>query len=306
MAAKRRVIFHIGLEKTGTDSFQRFCTEQRALLLRFSTLYPTEGLAFLERNHAPLVACYLPYEDFTVPLSGQRPEVLRSLKAEIERSNASAVLISAEHFSSRFRDAEIGQLATDFSEFDCRVAVVVRGHRARLYSAYDQSVRAGRSTTLSAYCDEVFHPDNWYMRYATTIGAWERAFGHDNISVFCHSPGHDIIPVLCRALISSEFSPPADKTYWDNLSIGPGGTERLRRVNNAIARVTGTFNPIVGPVLQAPRRGLAEVIRRLNKESRDWQLSERDLRRLDEIIETDQAWLEEHYGIRLGAGDQQA
>jgi hypothetical protein len=134
---KRRIIFHIGLEKTGTDSFQRFCTEQHNRLRQAGTLYPIDNLAFAKHNHEPLVACYLGYRDRSIRSSAQPREiVLRSVKADVDRNDCGNVLISAEHFSSRFRDAEIAQLAADFAEFDCRIAVVLRDHRARLYSAY--------------------------------------------------------------------------------------------------------------------------------------------------------------------------
>jgi hypothetical protein len=302
MATKTRVIFHIGLEKTGTDSFQRFCTEQRTLLRQHGVLYPTVSLAFGEYSHEPLVACYLNYRDPSIHSSGRdRPEVLRSLMTEIVDVGVEHVLISGEHFSSRFREPEIERLAADFSTFDCRIAVVVRQHRARLYSAYSQAVLAGRHMTLDAYCDEIFHPDNRYMRYAETIGAWERAFGRENLSVFCHARGEDVIPVLCGALFPAGLSLPQSKSYWDNLSIGPRATEWLRRVNHAVASIPGTANPAARSALYQPRRRLARVFARINpnRDPRLWELTECNRRRLSEVIEIDNAWLEKHHGIRL-------
>jgi hypothetical protein len=300
---RRRIIFHIGLEKTGTDSFQRFCTEQQALLRQHGVLYPTASLAFGEHNHEPLVACYLDYRDPSIRSSGQdRAEVLRSLAAEIADAGIEHVLISGEHFSSRFRDSEIERLGADFSAFDCHVAVVVREHRARLYSAYSQAVLAGRHMTLDAYCDEVFHPDNRYMRYAETIGAWERTFGAENLRVFYRAPGQDIIAVLCEVLFSGCLPMPRSKPYWDNASIGPGATEWLRRVNRAIAGIPGTANPKVRSALYQPRRHIARLFARLNANRGPhlWQLTERNDRRLSEIVEIDNAWLERHHNIRLG------
>jgi hypothetical protein len=306
MATKTRVTFHIGLEKTGTDSFQRFCTEQHGLLRQHGVLYPTASLVFGEYSHEPLVACYLDYRDPSIRSSGRdRTEVLRSLIAEIADSGSEHILISGEHFSSRFRESEIERLATDFSQFDCHIAVVVREHRARLYSAYSQAVLAGRDMTLDAYCDEVFHPDNRYMRYAETIGAWERAFGRENLSVFCHVRGQDIIPVLCGALFPADLPLPRSKSYRDNLSIGPGATEWLRRVNHAIASIPGTTNPTVRGALYQPRRRLARVFAKINpnREPRLWQLTEGNSRRLSEIVAIDNAWLEKHHGIRLSEAE---
>jgi hypothetical protein len=302
MATTTKVTFHIGLEKTGTDSFQRFCTEHRTLLRQHGVLYPTVSPAFGEYSHEPLVACYLDYRDPSIHSSGrERTEVLRSLMAEIADAGVEHVLISGEHFSSRFREPEIERLAADFSVFDCRIAVVVREHLDRLYSAYSQSVLAGRDMTLDAYCDEVFHPDNRYMRYAETIGAWESAFGQENLDVFCHARGQDIIPVLCGALFSTDLPLPRSKSYWDNPAIGPAATEWLRRVNHAIGRLPGAANPAVRGALYQPRRRLARVLARINsnRDPRLWRLTDRNARRLNEIIAIDNTWLEKHHGIRL-------
>jgi hypothetical protein len=305
---KRRLTFHIGLEKTGTDSFQRFCTEQHEVLRRGGTLYPTRSLAFAAYNHEPLVACYLDYPDFSIRSSGHaRAEVLCALMAEIETADVPAILISGEHFSSRFRQPEIRQLAVDFSGFDCRIAVVVREHRARLYSAYSQAVLSGRDMTLEAYCDEVFDPGNPYMRYAETIGAWEAMFGRDNVAVFRHSRGQDIVPVLCAALIAADMPLTPARRYWDNLSIGSRATEWLRRANRAVNRLPGTSHPTIRAAMRGPRRGLARLLAKLavRDDKSGWRLGECNERRLTEIAAADDAWLQRHYGIALG-GDAAA
>jgi hypothetical protein len=301
---QRRVTFHIGLEKTGTDSFQRFCTERRDWLRQAGTLYPVANLAFAQHSHEPLVACYLSYRDRSIRSSAQpREVVLRSLKADVERTDCGNVLISAEHFSSRFRDAEIAQLAADFAEFDCRIAVVLREHRARLCSAYSQAVLSGRAMTLDAYCDEVFHPDNPYMRCAETIGAWQRVFGGENIVVRRHQRGEDMIPVLCRALVADDFPTSSGRTYWDNPSLGPQATEWLRRINAWVG--SGSSSLFAWLVLRKVRRGIARMLALLEGTHgrHQWQLSARNQARLDDIVATDDRWLEQHYGIRLGSTD---
>jgi hypothetical protein len=302
---KRKLIFHIGLEKTGTDSFQRFCTEHHKLLREYSVLYPMKSCAFCQPNHVPLVASYLPYRDFSMRPSGQaRPIVVRSLTAEINQDDSSTVLISSEHFSSRFGDMEIRQLASDFADYDCRVAVVVRDHSSRLYSAYSQTVLTGRDITLDEFCDELFHPDNRYIRYAETILSWERVFGRQNISIFCHSPGKSIIPVLCKDLLSSTMTmPPSSiKSYWDNRSLGPRSVERLRRVNRAIAPVPMDSMSFAGWLLRRyARYGVARLLQKLEsyQDRGRWCVDARNLERLAEIAEADCVWLEAHYGVCL-------
>ncbi|HWB47913.1 MAG TPA: hypothetical protein VG651_02290 [Stellaceae bacterium] len=297
---KRKITFHIGFEKTGSYSFQRFCTEHAALLRRYSVVYPTRSLAFGDRNHAPLAASYLDYDDFSIRSSGRpRAEVLRALRAEIEQSEGGDILISAEHFSSRFREDEIRRLAADFADFDCRIAVVVREHRARLFSAYSQSVRSGRAMTLAAYCDEVLHPSNWYMRYATTIGAWEAVFGRQNVTVLCYVPGRDIVPVLCKALIASDPALLALDSRRENRSIGPSATEWLRRANSVFGRVMKSSLPAVQTALGVPRRGFVGLARKLDPGAKGWELSEQDQQRLSQLAAADNDWLQSHYGVRL-------
>ena len=297
---KRKITFHIGFEKTGCYSFQTFCTKHAALLRRCSVVYPTRSLAFGDRNHAPLAACYLDYDDFSIRSSGRpRAEVLRTLLAEIGETGDGDILISAEHCSSRFKEREIRQLATDFAEFDCRIAVVVREHRARLFSAYGQSVRSGRAMTLAAYCDEVLHPSNWYMHYATTIGAWEDVFGRQNMTVLCYLPDRDIVPVLCNALIAADPALLTLDSCRENRSIGPSATEWLRRANSLISRMPRSSLPAFQTALGAPRRGFVSLARKLDPDAQGWRLSEQNRQRLNEIAAADNDWLQSHYGVRL-------
>jgi Sulfotransferase domain len=300
---KRKIIFHIGLEKTGTDSFQRFCKNNSPLFRHSSVLYPTQSLAFSKYNHEPLVACYLPYTPFGISTSGQqRVSVLRSLMAEINHDSADTILISAEHFSSRFSEIEIRQLASDFADYDCRVAVVVRDHLSRMYSSYCQSVLSGSHMTVDEFCDVNFHPDCRYTRYKETILLWEHVFGKENISVFCYRSGRSIIPDLCKTLVSSSIPLGAVASYWDNKSIGLGPTETLRLVNKAMARLPGaSTNYATWLLLRHARRGIGKLLAVVAgyRPTAPRLMTRRNQCRLKEIAEVDCDWLEKHYGVRL-------
>ena len=132
---KQQVNFHIGLEKTGTTSFQWFCTQRQDVLLRHSLLYPTRNLAFDRYNHQYLVDSYLDERQLGHQPVRPRPHVLASLRAEMASARADRILIAGE-FSSLFDDGQIASLAADFADFDCRISVTVREHHARLVSAY--------------------------------------------------------------------------------------------------------------------------------------------------------------------------
>ncbi|MGH6841380.1 MAG: hypothetical protein ACREDV_04705, partial [Methylocella sp.] len=133
------MIFHIGLEKTGTTSFQKFCTRNARRLLQHNVLYPKRTSAFYALNHAPLTASYLPQEtpyDFYLRTTITNSEIVNSIKSEIEDSGVETVIISSEHLSSRFQLPQIEKLAEDFNEYECQIVIVLRDHLSRIFSAY--------------------------------------------------------------------------------------------------------------------------------------------------------------------------
>jgi hypothetical protein len=237
---RKTIIFHIGLEKTGTSSFQRFCHAHRRALLARGVLYPTGSFAYApqSRNHAALVAAYyhdVGWADFDLARSWKtRDAVVASLIAEIERSPAPSLLISAEHLSSRFYPFQIERLAEDFAAYECRVAIVLRGHEERVYSAYSSTIRAGRSLTLDAFVDELLVPENWYCRYAETIARWRCVFGAEKMSILAYSRSRDIIETLWRDLLGFDEAPPRMR-YFINQDQGASVLEAMRRVNEILS-----------------------------------------------------------------------
>jgi hypothetical protein len=247
----KTIIFHIGLEKTGTSALQRFCHAHRRAFAARGVLYPTRNLAFSRqsRNHAALVAGYYEdagWADFNLARTwkGRRP-VVDSLVAEIERHPAPTALISAEHLSSRLYPFQIERLAEDFSAFDCRIALVLRPHEERVYSAYSSTIRAGRSLTLDAFVDELLLPQNWYCRYAETISRWRDVFGAERLAIFPFRKSRDIVDLLWTDMLGLDGAPPR---RGDRVNADPGASalEAMRRVNE-----------IIGDREAFPRRGYA-------------------------------------------------
>lgn len=298
--SKQQVNFHIGLEKTGTTSFQWFCTEQREVLSRHSLLYPTENLGFDRFCHQHLVDCYLDERQLGHPPARRRPDVLASLRTEMMSSQAERVLIAGE-FSAMFNDGQIESLAADFASFDCRISVTVREHRSRLISAYCNAVVYGQWRTLDQYCDLLLRPDNRYLRYADTIAGWERVFGRENVRVFCLPSSADVVPILADALIAPGVAMPNTASRRRNVSAEHQATEYLRRINAKLVRVPGFARPAVRRSLIGPRRVAARILTRLGStdDSRRLILGEDNARRLREISAFDAAWLKERYGVDL-------
>jgi hypothetical protein len=248
----RRIIFHIGLERTGTTSLQNYCFKNRRKLAEYSVLYPTKNYGFQRNNHSGLVASYLPPEqsDYFVPATpSQRPQVLDSLLREIGASSARTVILSSEHFSSRFRQREICQLSSDFKGLDVKIVMFFRDHLSRFYSTYATHVAGGGHTTVEQYCDLLLQTSSMELRYADMVALWERAFGRQNLEVRRFKKGKNVLAEFFGAQgvapLNAEFLA-ATKTEWldplgsrTNRSLGPRRTEALRRANVAASRLLG-------------------------------------------------------------------
>ena len=301
------IIFHIGLEKTGTDSFQRFCKDNYRALLESGVLYPVYGLVFNERNHKPLVTCYLPYRDVGIGPSRASTDVLHSLRGEIKAAKPSTVLISAEHLSSRFRDAEIAQLARDFADYPCRVAVVVREHASRIHSAYAQTTLAGRTLSFEDYCNEILDPENRYVRYRDTIEPWDLTFGRENMRVFSLASGTNAVDMLCEGLIPQAAVPKTAMSYSDNKSLGASGTEALRQVSMALPSHEAHRIDLMGQLkwllLHTARHRMRTLIAAAagDRPQGRFGMSQHNRERLQEIADADRQWLMASYNIRLDA-----
>ncbi len=288
-----RLLFHIGLEKTGSTSFQKFCGDHRALLRRRGTLYPANSLCANAVNHAPFAASYFSAEDSrTLLIAGRRAdrrEAVAALKREIEDAAPQATLVSAEHFSSRFSPERIDALAADFADRPCEIAVVVRDHAARALSAYATTIASGRSLTLNDFVAELCQPGNLYLRYRDTLAPWENAFGR--VRVLAYRERQDIVAELAEALLPAGVK--GLSRYWLNASDSAAELERTRQRNAVGNRLAGLARRLALRLRGQFRHGPE------SPESRP-QLDENQRRRLEEIAAPDRAWLLDRYGVRLG------
>ncbi len=199
----RRLILHIGLEKTGSTAFQAYCTENRARLAASGVIYPGNPACFLKLNHAPLAASYFSAQEAeALVIAGRRADRAQAIAAlKAESAGAEMTLISAEHLSSRFDPARIRALAADLADYEVSVAVVVRDPVARALSAYATTVASGRALALAAFVEELLAPGNPYLSSRRTIEAWSQVFGRARMIVVGYREGEDIAPALSRRLM---------------------------------------------------------------------------------------------------------
>ncbi len=309
-----RVTFHIGAEKTGTTSFQRFCWENRAELLGQGLLYPTASFAFgkMSRNHAPLVASYLTgavTPDYSVAkIWRTREETLNSLFAEIDRTAAAhSVLLSAEHFSSRFGAHQIEQLAVDFARFRPKIVILFRSHLEWLYSLYSTSVRNGSCLRYDDLVQHLLPPRGLIVAYRLIVEQWAKAFGKENLTLLRLREGDDATQLLTEAGYVPVLRGRGARSYRDNAGRGPRIIELLRETNKIIeTRARRPASTYLEHRLAdwARKRILERLSAIVESDAADMPKSlmcaqpnlQRDLER---AVSEDEDWLRDNFGLDL-------
>lgn len=179
-----KLYLHIGTEKTGSTSIQRFLTKNASLLLsKHGILWPQDPKVFRNNGHFPIAGSFLdpkdcdflPQKAITTPL-----DAIAALKTECDNRDPRISIISAEHFSSRFNDSNISELARLLADFDVTVLVYVRRQDKMALSYFSTGVRYGRREWFSQ--TEV-NPSNSIYNIRALLDAWSRYFGKDKIEV---------------------------------------------------------------------------------------------------------------------------
>ena len=178
------IYLHIGLEKTGTTSIQRFLIDNRIKLYDLGIFYPLTGILRrqgLEGSVARYGHLNLKWELEKLgaydPHAGDWTELLR----EVDALKPEKIVISAETMSS-LNTEQISQLKNLLIKYDVKILFCVRKQEDFLKSYYSQSVKAGRMFKTITKC---LNEDTFYskLNYYEIIKPWALNFGSENIKV---------------------------------------------------------------------------------------------------------------------------
>ena len=297
---QRRIVFHVGLAKTGTTSFQHACRRHRRLLARHGVLYPRATLGSA-RNHSPLAASYLAHRprDPTIALKvATRASAVAALRAEIDTSPCPVALVSSEHFSIHFDTHEAYQLAEDFEAYDPQIVIALREPYGRFLSMWNTHVTAGGRLTLGEFGQAVLVPDNRFISLRETLLIWREAFGPKRVHIVDYDGAGDIAAAILDRCGARIPLPPGKRRRE---SLPPEAIEALRCVNATIAaRQTAPPDSLAAwaqlsffSVLSRWRlpRGRSGAVGPI--------VSPETMAALDAIFEGDRAWLSKTYGQAL-------
>ena len=180
----RQVILHIGGEKTGTTTLQRFLTRNASRLQRDGYCYPCEAndICFENFAHFPVAACLIHNgSDFVSEQSRRNlPFILEALERAVSATKQSVVL-SCEHFSSRLTD--VGQLKTLRDALPADLIKVIFYIREQCDLALSSWSTAIRSGSRNAFDVNDITPKTRYYNHLETIKLWGSVFWELNLVV---------------------------------------------------------------------------------------------------------------------------
>jgi hypothetical protein len=286
-----KLYLHIGTEKTGTTSVQKFFRVNRDLLAEHAVLYPiTPG----NQKHQRLAVAALQLSKlgemrkaFGVKTHDEarkfRDDLVNNLTAEFSRKPYESVVISSEHLSSRVLDDEEVQWLKDllspyFEEIT--IIVYIRRQDDFLLSTYSTSIKSGVTEMLAMPTEQLIEAR--YNHWAT-LSRWARVFGREHIVCrrFERSGmvGGDIVDdfLAIAGVDKAGYERPEDV----NESLDAESLEFLRLFNQHVPRFAqGDNNPtrdnIVpllskisrGPLLTLPAEDLAGFVARFQETNR--------------------------------------
>ncbi|SEO24302.1 hypothetical protein SAMN04488103_11633 [Gemmobacter aquatilis] len=240
-----KAVLHIGTEKTGTTTLQRFLDLNRKSLREAGILVP---FSLGQTNHR-LLAGIMNEDDHVDDLFRQmnlldfaaRKAAKRrwweAFVKEVRRADLPRTVISSEHLQSRLlKETEIRRLQDHLSELfdEIRICIYLRSPAATAISLYSTAVKHGSTT------GKLPPPNTPYFRsvidHAATLRRWMAVFGKDNITVrlfdrqdFVNGDLIDDFMAACDLPASATQRPARE-----NESLSALGIELLRRINRDI------------------------------------------------------------------------
>lgn len=180
---------HIGTEKTGSTSIQRFLAKNRARLREAGVLFPLAP--GLDNQKALTAIAEEKSEDSALQeifdirtksdLQQFRQDLRQKLRKELREGSCSHVVMSNEHCSSRLRDhSQVDFLRTFLGEFfdRIRILVYIRRQDDFLVSTYSTMVKTGRTNPIHVPSakGQLRRYDHWDL-----LSRWADVFGRENI-----------------------------------------------------------------------------------------------------------------------------
>jgi hypothetical protein len=240
----KRLIIHIGTEKTGTTSIQEyFSANADDLLKSHSVLYPKFGYSGLAQFE--LVAALHPMcnsgrlAEFAPKKEYNPDETWSEFCQLIKDSGEEMVLISSEHFSSRLNAEGVAfikkKLDKELPEYKVEIVIYLRNQVDMFQSSYSTYIKTGGTKSIFELFKEM-GGNGIYYNFYNLVRLWSDQFGKDAMVVrnFNALPKSDVVADLLSYLGINDFS--VDASADQNSTWNPVFLEFARNLNCGVLR----------------------------------------------------------------------
>ena len=191
----RRVILHIGRQKTGTTAIQKFLHANSTLLDSHDIYYPKYGIRGYGQHEIGGPISHIKLPKYRRKHSDTVEDIRRGLLDEIQDNN-SQIVISSESF----QNCDPRLVSQLFKGFQVEVVVYLREQVGFMASAYAQRVQA------SDYCGslEEFCLANMSSDYHRFVESWSREFsGRITVKIYNRNEllQGDIVVDFCESIL---------------------------------------------------------------------------------------------------------
>ncbi len=275
-----QIVLHIGRQKTGTTSIQRFFAANSEVLAEHGVLYPTTGRKRGSHSAHHELAVAL---NSTESTGDELLSLQQSFQRELEASQHDLIVFSSEAFQ-RLRSPE--RLQTFFGGARLQVVCYLRECLAAKQSSWAQAVHAtGQSARFLDYALRA------RMQYRPFVTQWKRWSSELDLALFERNrlTGGDVVADFLSRIGRNELAQQMDRFPRDDglPSLG-GNLLHLRHVMN-VARagapdLHGTFEALSALAASEPRwRGR-------------WYVPDTDRAAIAKVDRDDQRFLESRFG----------
>jgi hypothetical protein len=277
---------HIGTEKTGTTSLQKFLKEHRNALGERRTLYP---LSPGKSNHTALATVALddsrrgPLRRMAGVTSARqlksfRADFVKNLAAELKDGSYDKVIMSNEHCSTRLvSDPELEYLRDLLKPFfdAIHIVVYIRRQDDYLLSGYSTHVKNGLTDPVRLPEGEkaLQRYDHWGL-----LSRWARVFGRERIVCRKYERTELVggsIEDDFLAVVGVAGEPDLEKQFAMNQSLDASALEFLRLFNKyttleerppALIGLLASISD--GPLMSLPEETLAAFMEQFRESNR--------------------------------------
>ena len=192
-----KLIVHIGTEKTGTTTIQSFLTLNKDLFLSNKIYIPNVENHWQNHRHFEAI-CQDELDDFfwreNIYDTNKQKKLQEKIKKEIFKelealkdSEIDTVVISSEHFHSRYRSVEEIQcfkntFSNYFKEFE--IIVYIRNQADMMQSYYSTALKSGMIyKSFEDFVLQELRGNRYYYDYYRFIKNWADVFGVKNLKI---------------------------------------------------------------------------------------------------------------------------